>query len=115
MDPARRARQVRYEHLIDQLCLKHPVTMMCAYDAAALGNSAVAELACVHALAHGGLSPFQVHAALSADAALASEVDLLSTDQREQALQRIGLAERGGTVVIDATNLAFIDIRGLSH
>jgi anti-anti-sigma regulatory factor len=112
-DPARRARQVRYEHLIDRFCLGHPITMLCAYDAAALGNSAVAELACVHALTHGGLSPFQVYAALAADAALAGEIDVFCTDQLEQALQRIRVAESGGTVVIDATNLVFIDIRGL--
>ena len=34
-------------------------------------------------------------------------------DQLEQALQRIGLAASGGTVVIDATELEFIDVRGL--
>ena len=112
-DPARRAQQVRYEHLIDRFCLEHPLTMLCAYDAAALGNSAVAELACVHALAHEALSPFQVHAVRSADAALAGNVDVFCTDQLEQALQRIGIATSRGTVVIDVTNLEFIDVRGL--
>jgi len=112
-DPARRAQQVRYEHLIDRFCLEQPLTMLCAYDATALGNSAVAELACVHALAHEALSPFQVRAARSADAALAGNVDVFCTDQLEQALQRIGIATAGGTVVIDATNLEFIDARGL--
>jgi anti-anti-sigma regulatory factor len=112
-DPARRAQHVRYEHLIDRFCLEHPLTMLCAYDAAALGNSAVAELACVHALAHQALSPFQVHAVRSADAALAGNVDVFCTDQLEQALQRIGIATPGGTVVVDATGLEFMDVRGL--
>jgi hypothetical protein len=112
-DPAQRAQQVRYEHLLDRFCLEHPLTMLCAYDAAVLGNSAVAELACVHAFAHEELSPFQVRAARSADAALAGNVDVFCTDQLEQALQRIGIAASGGTVVIDATNLEFIDVRGL--
>jgi anti-anti-sigma regulatory factor len=112
-DPAQRAQQVRYEHLIDRFCLEHPLTMLCAYDAAVLGNSAVAELACVHAFAHEELSPFQVRAARSADAALAGNVDVFCTDQLEQALQRIGIAASGGGVVIDATNLEFIDVRGL--
>lgn len=112
-DPVRRAQQVRYEHLIDQFCLEHPLTMLCAYDATALRNSAVAELACVHALAHEDLSPFRLHAALSADVALAGSVDLFCTDQLEQALQRIGVAASGATVVVDATELEFIDVRGL--
>jgi hypothetical protein len=112
-DPARRAQHVGYEHLIDRFCLDHALTMLCAYDAVALRNSAVAELVCVHALAHGDLSPFQVHATLEADAALAGEVDVFCTDQLEQALQRIGVGVSGGKVVIDAADLKFIDIRGL--
>jgi hypothetical protein len=112
-DAERRAQHVRYEHLIDRFCLKHPITVLCAYDAAVLGNSAVAELVCVHALAHDELSPFQVHAAPSADAAVCGNVDVFCADQLEQALQRIGVAASGGTVVIDATNLEFIDVRGL--
>jgi hypothetical protein len=112
-DPVRRARQVRYEHLIDRFCLEHALTMLCAYDAAALGNSAVAEVVCVHALAHGDLSPFQVHATSGADAALAGEVDVFCLDQLEQALERIGVGASGGKVVIDAADLKFIDIRGL--
>jgi anti-anti-sigma regulatory factor len=112
-DQARRAQHVRYEHLIDRFCLEHPLTMLCAYDAAALGNSAVAELACVHAFAHEALSPFQVRAARSADAALAGNIDVFCTDQLEQALQRIGIATSGATVVVDATGLEFMDARGL--
>jgi anti-anti-sigma regulatory factor len=112
-DPVWRARQVRYEHLIDRFCLDHALTRLCAYDAAVLGNSAVAELVCVHALAHGDLSPFQVHAAPTADAALAGEIDVFSADQLEQALQRISVGACGGKVVIDAADLKFIDIRGL--
>jgi 2-polyprenyl-6-methoxyphenol hydroxylase-like FAD-dependent oxidoreductase len=56
------------------------------YDAAVLGNSAAAELACVHAFAHEELSPFQVRAARSADAALAGNVDVFCTDQLEHAV-----------------------------
>jgi anti-anti-sigma regulatory factor len=112
-DPARRAQHVRYEHLIDQFCLEHPLTMFCAYDAAVLGNSAVAELACVHALVHEALSPFRLSASRSADAALAGNVDVFCTDQLEQALERVGVAASGGTVVIDAAGLEFIDARGL--
>jgi hypothetical protein len=112
-DPVRRLRQVSYEHQLDQFCCTHPVAALCAYDAAALGNSAVAELVCVHGLAHGDLSPFQLHASRDADAALAGCIDVFCTDQFEQALHRIGVAEAGGTVIIDAADLEFIDVRGL--
>ena len=64
-------------------------------------------------MAHEALSPFQVCAALSADAALAGNVDVFCTDQLELALQRIGIATPGGTVVVDATGLEFMDVRGL--
>jgi len=87
--------------------------MLCAYDAAALDARAAAELVCVHALAHGDLSPFQIHATSGADAALAGEVDVFCANQLEQALQRIGVGACGGKVVIDAADLKFIDIRGL--
>jgi len=112
-EPVRRAWQVRYEHLIDRFCLEHALTMLCSYDTGALGNSAVAELVCVHALADGDLSPFQVHAAATADVAVAGEIDVFGADQLEQTLQRIGVGACGGKVLIDATNLEFIDIRGL--
>ncbi|MDT0352117.1 MEDS domain-containing protein [Pseudonocardia charpentierae] len=112
-DPTRRAQEVQYEHQLDQFCCTHPVTAFCAYDAAALGNSAVAELVCVHPLANGDLSPFQVCAAGDAEVALAGCVDVFCVDQFEQALQRTGVATTGGTVIIDATDLEFIDVRGM--
>jgi hypothetical protein len=99
LDPVRRERQVRYEHLIDRFCLEHALTMLCAYDAATLDARAVAELVCVHALAHGHLSPFQIHAIFGADAALSGEVDVFCADLLEQALQRIGVGACGGQVV----------------
>jgi len=34
-------------------------------------------------------------------------------DQFEQALRRTGVATTGGTVIIDATDLEFIDVRGM--
>jgi anti-anti-sigma regulatory factor len=112
-DPARRMRQVSYEHQLDRFCCTHPLAALCAYDAAALGNSAVAELVCVHALAHGDLSPFHLRAARGADAALAGSIDVFCVDQLEQALRRTGVARAGGIVAIDAADLEFIDVRGL--
>jgi hypothetical protein len=113
VDPRRRARFVRYEHLIDRFCLDHPFTGLCALDAAALGDGLVAELGCVHALTHGELSPFQLRATLRADAALIGSVDAFCTADLLQALKRIGVPRSGGRAVLDASDLEFIDVRGL--
>jgi hypothetical protein len=75
VDPRRRDRFVRYEHLLDRFCLDHAFTGVCALNAAAIGADLVAELGCVHALTHGELSPFRLCAARGADAALAGSVD----------------------------------------
>jgi hypothetical protein len=112
-DAGRRARQACYEHRLDGFCLRHPVTVLCGYDVARLGESAAAELVCVHPLTGAELSPFQIRAARDADAALAGSVDVLCAPQFEQALGRIGLARPGGPTVVDASDLAFIDVRGL--
>jgi MEDS: MEthanogen/methylotroph, DcmR Sensory domain len=112
-DPARRAEFVHYEHLADRFCLEHAYTALCAYNRGVLGDAAVAEVACVHALAHGGLSPFQLHAAPHADVALAGSVDLFSAADVVQALARIGVPGPDERTMIDATGLDFIDHRVL--
>ena len=38
VDPRRRDRLVRYEHLIDRFCLDHAFTLLCAFDVTALGD-----------------------------------------------------------------------------
>jgi hypothetical protein len=112
-DPARRAQHVRYEHVIDRLCRERALTMLCAYDRNALGDVAVAEVACVHALAHGGLSPFHLSAAERADIALAGSVDTFSTADLVMALQRIDVPAPGKPMTIDTAALEFIDHRAL--
>jgi anti-anti-sigma regulatory factor len=87
--------------------------VVCAYDLAMLGDSAAAEVVCVHPLTGFELSPFHVHAAQTADAALAGSIDVLCATQLEQALERIALVTSGGQAVLDASDLAFIDARGL--
>ena len=112
-NPVRRALQVRYEHLIDEFCLGHPLTRLCAYDLDVLGERAVAELACVHTLVHGNLSPFRLRATPRAAAALAGAVDAFSAARLEQALRRIAVAASPREVVIDATGVEFLDHRAL--
>src|SRR4051794_965467 len=112
-DPARRTQHVRDEHLIDRVCRERPLTMLCAYDRTSLGDAAVAELACVHPLAYGGLSPFQLSADSRADVALAGSVDTFSAAHLTTALQRIRAPEPGMPLLVDVTALEFIDHRTL--
>jgi MEDS: MEthanogen/methylotroph, DcmR Sensory domain len=111
--PPRRAEHVHFEHLIDRFCLDHAFTRLCAYDVTVLGEDVVAEVACVHTLARGNLSPFQLHAIGGADVALAGSVDTFSVGHLATALQRIGVPPPGEQVVIDASALEFIDHRAL--
>jgi hypothetical protein len=112
-DPAQRAEHVRYEHLIDRFCLAHPVTMLCAYDLSLLGEPAAAELACVHRLARGELSPFHLFADPQADVALSGSVDTLSATHLVTALDRIGVWAPGEELRVDTSALQFIDHRTL--
>jgi hypothetical protein len=112
-DITRRAQHVRYEHLIDRLCRQHALTMLCAYDRSRLGDAAVAELACVHPMARGGLSPFQLTADLGADLALAGSVDTFSAADLVTALHRIEVPPPGVRTLVDLTSLRFIDHRAL--
>ncbi|HWJ53743.1 MAG TPA: MEDS domain-containing protein [Propionibacteriaceae bacterium] len=111
--PAQRAEHVRYEHLIDRFCLTHLVTMLCAYDASLLGDAAVSELACVHRVGRGELSPFRLSADPQADVALAGSVDTLSAIHLVTALERIGVPVPGEILRVDTSALEFVDHRTL--
>jgi hypothetical protein len=113
VDPRRRARFVRYEHLVDRFCLDHAFTGLCALDLTALDDVLIAELGCVHALTYGELSPFQLRAARGADVALAGSVDAFCATRLVETLHRIGVPPPGGLTVLDATDLEFIDFRAL--
>jgi hypothetical protein len=113
VDPTRRDRFVRYEHLVDRFCLDHPFTGLCALDATAAGEGLLAELGCVHKLTHGELSPFALRAAAGADAALVGSVDAFSVAQLVAALGRIGVPRPGGQMVLDAVGLELVDVRAL--
>jgi anti-anti-sigma regulatory factor len=113
VDPRRRDRIVRYEHLIDRFCLDHAFTRLCVFDAAALGGGVLAELGCVHTLTRRELSPFVLCAGRGVDAALIGSVDAFSVDLLVEALRRIGGLRPAGRVVLDATGLEFVDVRAL--
>jgi anti-anti-sigma regulatory factor len=110
--PAQRDAFTRYEHLIDRAMRTLPYTAMCGYDLDELGPDVVAELACVHPLGQDGDTQFRVFARDGVDLAIAGDVDAFVLDAFAQALDRC-VPEGSEGLVVDASDLVFIDHRGL--
>jgi anti-anti-sigma regulatory factor len=105
----RRDAFARYEHSLDCYASIHPLTVMCIYDGNRLGATATAELAAVHPLAQGAVTPLRVFADPGADLALAGEVDALSVELLQQSLDRTLIPRDGQPLLINAAGLTFID------
>jgi hypothetical protein len=103
-----RAGFTAYEHRIDRKMLHLPFTALCAYDARVLGD-AVEELTCLHPFTNHHRPGFQLFAD-EGGVALVGEVDGLSADRLVVAVEKLG-AE--GPLRVDATELTFVDHRGL--
>ena len=108
-----RAVFLRGEHLVDRYGLDHPFALLCACDASALTDDALAEIACVHPSARGLSPPFHLHACPGADLALGGEVDAFCVPLMERVLAAVAEGEAGRDVVIDAARLGFLDHQGL--
>jgi anti-anti-sigma regulatory factor len=105
----------RYERLIDAYMVANPFTALCAYDRRQVDPWDLAQLACLHPETNDVSTQFRLHACrpeLGA-AALAGEVDIAARELFPLALRRVQPAVRDGRVVVDATDLNFIDHRGL--
>lgn len=112
--PAQREAFTRYEHLIDRYMCRHPFSAMCAYDVRALGVEAATEIACLHPSTSAGATSFRWSADCGADIRLAGEIDIASQKTFEATLERtIPLLARP-EVVVDVSDLTFIDHRGLT-
>ena len=111
--PAQLDAFARYEHQADRLMTRVPFTAMCGYRRAELGDDAVAQLACLHPVGGSKQAPFRVTASRDADVAVSGELDLTTVDSFAAALNRTGVMDKPGEVVIDATCLEFADHRNL--
>jgi anti-anti-sigma regulatory factor len=114
--PAQLDSFTRYEHLVDQFMLTQPFTALCAYHRSELGDQVVAQLACVHPQANTGATPFRLHTRTTQDQstlALGGELDLTGHDLLSRALDRVAPRPVEGRILIDATDLSFIDHRGM--
>ncbi|MDQ3765679.1 MAG: MEDS domain-containing protein [Actinomycetota bacterium] len=102
----------RYEYLVDRCIATQPLSGMCAYNRAELGDEVIAQVACLHPNVNGG-TQFQLHASHHATASLNGELDMTTVELLSLALQRADLRPRGGELVLDATGLTYIDHRAL--
>jgi anti-anti-sigma regulatory factor len=112
--PARLDAFARYEHQADQLMARTPFSAMCAYDRTVLGPDALTQLVTMHPLTTEAAA-FQLHASSRLDcaAAISGELDVASAELLALALDRAELRPTGGELVLDATELTFIDRRSL--
>jgi anti-anti-sigma regulatory factor len=113
--PEQRDAFARYEHLVDRYMRTRPMTAMCAYDLRVLGAPAVAELACLHPEAGPGQVPFRLYARHTADGgvALAGDLDADDDELFAATLERVDPGPVGGQLVVDGSDLRFIDHRCL--
>jgi anti-anti-sigma regulatory factor len=102
-----------YEHLIDRYMTSQPFAAMCAYHRGELGETTIAQLACLHPHVNPGSAQFRLHAARHTAASLHGELDAATVELFSLTLDRMNLRSTGGELVIDATGLTFIDHRNL--
>ncbi|MGH3798420.1 MAG: MEDS domain-containing protein [Pseudonocardiaceae bacterium] len=104
----------RLDYLFDQYMIRRPLTGLCGFNRTELGQEAIAELACLHPTVHGVPPPFRLHASTDgAAAALSGELDATSLRLFPMALRWADPRPTDGELVIDATELTFIDHRSL--
>ncbi|WP_307867796.1 MEDS domain-containing protein [Umezawaea beigongshangensis] len=110
---AQREAFLRYEHLVDRYMTGHPFAAMCAYDRVELGDDVVTALACMHPNSNQGLTPFRVHASDDGTTAFAGDLDGPVRDAFARTLDLADPAVADGELLIDGTDLNFVDHRNL--
>ena len=101
------------ELLADRYMMTLPFSAMCAYNRAELTEATIAHVACLHPTVNEGAVPFRLYSSCGAAASLSGELDLTSCDLFATALRRADLRPVDGELIIDATELDFIDHRNL--
>jgi hypothetical protein len=105
----------RFEHLIDRYMAVRPFSAMCGYGRSELGEETIAQVACMHPNTSPGASAFRLYASTREDcsAAIDGELDLATGELFPLALRHADLQPHNGELVLDATELGFIDHRNL--
>ncbi len=109
--PAQLEAFTRYEHQVDHLMAGTPFSAMCAYNRSLLGEEVVTQLASMHPANAGQEASFRLHAADRPGCAftIGGELDMSSTELLALALERAAPLPRDGELVVDATDLTFVD------
>lgn len=103
----------RYEHLVDRYMTGQPLSVLCGFNRTELSEETIAQLACLHPTVNDDDSPFRLYASARAAATLSGELDATSVDLFPTALRWADLRPTAGELVIDASELTFIDHRSL--
>ncbi|MGI5245927.1 MEDS domain-containing protein [Dactylosporangium sp. CA-139066] len=107
----------RYEALVDRHITAAPMRAVCALDRGALGDRAVAELACLHPATNVDGARFSLRAGPPGGpaATLAGDLDITADELLPAALAHVLPRPVDGRIVIDARDLRFVDHRALLH
>lgn len=108
--PEQLASFARYERLIDQLMATAPLTGMCGYDRAEIGDEMAERIAALHPLSGGHHPSFRLCQAELGTLALSGYLDIDTQSDFRWALRHL---DAGGPVVLDAAALSFVDHRNL--
>jgi anti-anti-sigma factor len=100
--------------LMDELCASLPVFALCQYDAgAATATAHAARLASAVDSHLAAVQDGEMWLRRRGDqVVVGGEVDLVSADVLSHALRRVCQLERGSEMVIDLTELTFVDVAG---
>ncbi|WP_203706366.1 MEDS domain-containing protein [Asanoa iriomotensis] len=103
-----------YEHQVDRLMARHPLSGMCAYDRRRVDPAALSDLASLHAVHNLPGVSFRLHAvAGSGDLAISGELDVTGMAALARLLDRVAPTVVDGELVVDARGLDFVDHRSL--
>lgn len=103
-----------WEQLADRyMAAPHPLAALCGYDQRIVGCAGASVLASVHPVRHDDTATFSVFADDGA-VCLEGEVDAFQVPLLERALAAVPDAPGGEPLVVDLSELAFIDVAGTS-
>ncbi|MBA8827075.1 anti-anti-sigma regulatory factor [Saccharopolyspora lacisalsi] len=106
--PQQRAAFVRFEHLIEHATSALPVTALCGHNLAELGDTATAELACLHPLTNLEV-PFQLFADHDGTLTLTGTIDQTCAELLTHALGTAAALAPDHKVTLNARALTFIE------
>jgi len=103
----------RYEFLLDRAMSTRPASALCAHDGAEVERESSVGLGCLHPVTGPDPTPFNLYAEAGADFAVAGTLDVECRDLLALTTTRIESYLAGPQLMVDGSNLHFIDHRAL--